>query len=152
MKSYAFCPISDRQINEQVARLNATFTLLILIVFGITQNIFPLAFLMVDFLLRAIPYSKLSLIGISSQNIVRYLSVGENLINAGPKIFAARIGLLMSILIIVAHILSLFIVSWVLAGILILFSFLEAVFGICVACEIYPFIYRLLYKQNFQER
>ena len=152
MKSYAFCPISDKQINERVARLNAAFTLLILIVFGITQNIFPIAFLMVDFLLRAIPYSKLSLIGISSRNIVRYLSVGENLINAGPKIFAARIGLLMSALIIITYILTFYVVSWVLAGILILFSFLEALFGICVACEIYPFIYRLLYKQNYPER
>ena len=149
MKSYAFCPISDKQINEGIARLNATFTILILIVFGITQNIFPIAFLMVDFLLRAIPYSRLSLIGITSQNIVRYLSVGENLINAGPKIFAARIGALMAALIIIANILSFFVVSWVLVGILIMFSFLEAVFGICVACEIYPHVYRLLYKKDF---
>jgi hypothetical protein len=37
-----------------------------------------------------------------------------------------------------------------LAGLLGLFSFLEAAFGFCVACEIYPFVYRLLYKVKFQ--
>ena len=28
MKSFAFCPISDRLIDEQVARINAAFTLI----------------------------------------------------------------------------------------------------------------------------
>ena len=33
MKNYAFCPVSPKMVNERVARLNATFTVLIKWVF-----------------------------------------------------------------------------------------------------------------------
>lgn len=93
MKTYAICPISDRKINERVARINAAFTVFLLILFGLTGSVFLILFLAFDFLLRATSYSKFSLVGISPRNIVRYLPFDIHLINAGPKIFAARIGL-----------------------------------------------------------
>ena len=151
MKGYALCPISDTRINEQIARLNAAFTFLILLSFLITQDILIIVFLVIDFIIRAIPYSKYSPVNIISKNIARYLSLGEKLINAGPKIFAARIGSFMSALIIAAKVLSFTELSWILAGVLLLFSFLEAALGFCVACKLYPLIYKLLYKQDFQE-
>ncbi len=73
MRSYALCPVSDKKINERVARLNGAFTVLLLIVSGLTQSIFPVIFLAADFFLRASDYSKYSLIGISSRGIVSYL-------------------------------------------------------------------------------
>jgi hypothetical protein len=149
-KSYALCPVSDKRINERVARINGAITVLLLIVFGLTQNLIPVVFLALDFFIRASDYSKYSLIALSSKRIVRYLDLNDNLINAGPKIFAARIGLVMSSLIIVAFVFNASISVLVLAGILGLFSFLEAAFGFCVACEIYPFVFRLLYKMKFQ--
>jgi hypothetical protein len=149
-KSYGLCPVSDKRINERVARINGAFTVLLLVVFGLTQNIIPVVFLALDFFMRASDYSKYSLIAISSKRIVRYLDLDDNLINAGPKIFAARIGLVMSSLIIVAFAFNASVSVLVLAGILGLFSFLEAAFGFCVACEIYPFVFRLLYKMKFQ--
>jgi len=150
MKSYALCPVSDKKINERVARINGAFTVLLLIVFSLTQSIIPVVFLAIDFLLRASDYSKYSLIGISSNGIVKYFALNDNFINAGPKIFAARIGLVLSSLIIITFILNAYLSAFVLAGILGLFSFLEATLGLCVACEIYPFVYRLLYKVKFQ--
>jgi hypothetical protein len=36
----------------------------------------------------------------------------------------------------------------VFATVLGIFSLLEAAFGICVACKIYPFVYRFLYPSN----
>ncbi|HJZ39911.1 MAG TPA: DUF4395 domain-containing protein [Bacteroidales bacterium] len=150
IKSSAFCPVSDKRVNERVARINGAFTVLLLIVFGFTQSIFPVIFLAIDFLLRASDYSKYSLIGISSNGIVRYLALNHNLINAGPKIFATRIGLVFSSLIIIAFALHAYLTAFALAGILGLFSFLEAAFGFCVACEIYPLLYRLLYRVKFQ--
>lgn len=150
MKSYALCPVSGKRVNERVARINGAFTVLLLIIFGLTQQIFPIVFLALDFLLRATDYSKYSLIGISSKGIVRYLALNENFINAGPKIFAARIGLVFCSLIIIAFAFNAYLPALVLSGMLGLFSFLEAAFGLCVACEIYPFVYRLLYKVKFQ--
>lgn len=150
MKKYALCPVSDKKINERVARINGAFTVLLLIIAGLTQSIFPVIFLAADFFLRATDYSKYSLIGISSRGIVTYFGLNANVINAGPKIFAARLGFFMSSLIIILSVLQANTPALSLAGMLGLLSFLEASFGICVACEIYPFVYRLLYKVKFQ--
>ena len=150
MKSYAFCPVSDKIINERVARFNGAFTVLLIIISGLIQNILPVIFLAVDFLLRASEYSRFSLVGILSKVIVRYFDLSENKINAGPKIFAARIGFILSSLIIVSGVLNAYPAAFVLGGVLGLFSFLEASFGLCVACEIYPFVYRFLYKVKFR--
>ncbi len=52
MKIYAICPISQKKVNESVARLNAVFTVLLISGFFFTQNIFFVAFLGIDFFLR----------------------------------------------------------------------------------------------------
>jgi hypothetical protein len=150
MKSYALCPISDKKINERVARINGAFTVLLLIVSALTISIIPVIFLAADFFLRASDYSKYSLIGISSRGIVTYFGLNTNIINAGPKIFAARLGFILSSLIIILFAFNAYLPAFTLAGVLGLFSFLEATFGICVACEIYPYVYRMLYKVKFQ--
>jgi hypothetical protein len=150
MKSYSLCPVSDKTINERVARVNGVFTLVLLVVYALTQNIIPVVFLTIDFLLRSSDYSKYSLIGISSKGIVRYFGLRENIINAGPKIFAARLGFLFSTLIVSASLFGAWVPALSLAAVLGLFSFLEAAFGLCVACEIYPLAYRFLYKVKFQ--
>lgn len=149
MNTYAFCPISDKKINERVARLNAAFTVLILIIFGFSQSLILLIFLAMDFLLRATSWSKFSPVAITSRTIVRYLPVSTYLINAGPKIFAARIGLLFTSLIVIFIILKLGYVAFLFAGVLTLFSFLEGVFGICIACLIYPYVYKLAYRSDY---
>ncbi len=148
MKTYALCPISEKKVNERVARVNATFTVLLITGFLITQNIIFIAFLAIDFFIRTADLAKYSLVALSSKNIVKYLQVKELMINAGPKIFAARIGLILCSLIIISYMLNIKIPALVIAGILGLFSFLEAAFGLCVACEIYPFVYRLLYSRK----
>ena len=150
MKLYALCPVSDKKVNERVARINGAFTVLILLLSALTQSIIPVIFLAIDFLLRASDYSRYSLLGISSKGIVRYFGLNENIINAGPKIFAARLGFVLSSLIMVSFIFNAHLPALALTGILGLFSFLEAAFGLCVACEIYPFLYRFLYKVRFQ--
>jgi hypothetical protein len=148
MKIYALCPISEKKVNERVARVNATFTVLLIAGFLITQNIVFIAFLAIDFFIRTADLAKYSLVAMSSKNIVKYLQVKELMINAGPKIFAARIGLILCSLIIISYMLNVKIPALVIAGILGLFSFLEAALGLCVACEIYPFVYRLLYSRK----
>lgn len=150
MKSYAVCPVSDKKVNERVARINGLFTVFLLAFSGLTHSIFPVIFLAIDFFLRSFDFSKYSLVAVSSRGIVTYLGLNESMINAGPKIFAARIGLILSSLIITLFFFNAYLPALSIAGILGLFSFLEGAFGICVACEIYPFIYRFFYKVRFQ--
>ncbi|WP_303918664.1 DUF4395 domain-containing protein [Draconibacterium sediminis] len=146
MKTYAICPISDKKINEGAARLNAVFVTLLLLVFLLTNQWLIPAFLAIDFLMRSGNLSRYSPIGFSSRNIIQILPLGELHINAGPKIFAARIGFIFSLVIFITAISDLLWSSLAVSGILFLFSFLEAVFGICVACKLYPFIYSFIYK------
>lgn len=146
MKTYAICPVSDKKINEHVARINGTFIVLLLLLFAFTGHWVIPVFLAIDFMMRSGILSKYSLLGNSSKKIVKWLPIQEQLINAGPKIFAARIGFIFSLLILMAAFSGMYLVSLVVTGILLLFSFLEAVFGICVACKLYPFIYTIIYR------
>ncbi len=150
VRSYALCPVSDKKINENAARINGVFTAVLLTIAVSAHSVIPVVFLAFDFFLRASRYSGYSLVAISSRNIVRYLGIDENIINAGPKIFAARIGFIFNILIIISFVFNASLSIAILSSILILFSLLEGVLGFCVACEIYPFVYRLFYKKKFQ--
>ncbi len=144
MNSYATCPISTNRINKRVARLNGLFTFLLVILFIITRLWFIPAFLAFDFLMRSINLSKFSPMAYLSKKIVKLLQLKKNLINAGPKIFAARIGLLVSSAICIFSLIGFNLTALVLAAVLALFSFLETAFEYCVACEIYPHLNRLL--------
>jgi len=150
VRSYAICPVSHKKVNERVARLNGVFTTLVLILSVSFHSVIPVLFLAIDFFFRASEYSRYSLIANSSKNLVKYLGLNENVINAGPKIFAARIGFVFSTLIIVAFIFNASLLVTVLSSVLILFSVLEGFFGFCVACEIYPYVYQLFYKERFR--
>jgi len=151
MKSYAFCPISEEKIDERVARCNAIFTVIFLVIFAITWFIPLLIFLWIDFFLRGTSRSKYSLLTITSKLIVNHLPAGNYLINVGPKIFAARVGLMFVSIISALLIIDYSVTALIFMGILALFSFLEGVFGICVACIIYPYLYRIVYKRNFND-
>jgi hypothetical protein len=150
IKFYALCPVSGKSINERVARVNGFFTVFLLIVSGLTSSIIPVLFLVVDFFLRSFELSGFSLTAISAKGIVKYLGLDENIINAGPKIFAARMGFVMSSTIVILFLSHALLPAVALAVVLGLFSFLEAAFGLCIACEIYPYLYRLLYKVRFR--
>jgi hypothetical protein len=149
MKTYAICPISDKKINERVARVNGAFTVLLLLLFGFTSQWLIPAFLVVDFFIRSGNLSRFSPLGYSSRNIIKLLPVEELLINAGPKIFAARIGLAFSAVILVASATGMDFTALAFAAVLGIFSFMEAAFGNCVACKLYPFLYTILYKTKF---
>ncbi len=146
MKTYVLCPVSDKKIDEKAARVNAAITFALIAIFILTGSIVPVVFLAIDFLLRSSFLSSYSPVAMSSRSIVRVLGIEKSYINAGTKIFAARLGLLMACIIILLFALNLAIPAFILAGILGLLTFLEAAFGICVACEIYPYVYKFLYR------
>jgi hypothetical protein len=145
MKNYAFCPVSPKVVNEKVARLNAALGLTLIVLFLFTFNLYVSVFLVYDFLVRAIDKPEYSPVALISKGLVKSFALKGEMINAGPKLFAVRVGLLFSV-----AILGLVVTGWqlaplIVAGILGFFSFLEAALGYCVACKIYPFVYRWVY-------
>ncbi len=148
MKTYAICPVSDKKVNENIVRSNAILNVLILSAFLITQNIIIIAILFLDFILRGAELNLYSPLSIISKWINKILKIRIKYTNAGPKLFAARIGIFFNFGIIIFSILNLPVTALILAGIFLVCAFLEGVFGFCVACQIYPFYYKLI---NFRK-
>jgi hypothetical protein len=134
----AVCPITDKRINERVARINALITVLLVASFIIFKFWGALVFLAIDFILRGFFDSKCSLICITSKWIVSRFKIGGKFMNAGPKIFAAQVGMVLSIIALTLFISGFRFTGLITASILGLFSFLESAFGFCVACKLYP--------------
>ncbi|HBX87053.1 MAG TPA: DUF4395 domain-containing protein, partial [Marinilabiliaceae bacterium] len=109
-------------MNKWVTRFNAVFTFLLLLLFFKTQSLFVIIFLALDFALRANELSKYSPLAFLSKYVVKVLGIKTFVINAGPKLFAARIGYTFCILILLLGLFRLPVAANVVAGILALFA------------------------------
>lgn len=140
------CPVSNEKINENLTRLNAFFTILLIAAGFVFNNVlFPLL-LLGDFFIRAFTKSKFSPVSYLSQSVAALLHLSKKPIDKAPKIFAARLGFLMTLVIAVLFLLQLYTASLIVASVLVLFAFLEFAFGICVGCFIYTYFVLPLYK------
>jgi len=150
MNSSAFCPISYKKTDEHVARLIGLFTLIFIALWVITDSVLPLLFLLYDFLVRSFEKPALSLLAQFSKFIFASLKVKPAHINAGPKIFAARIGVLFTAIVLLFSIVSAPVTALVFAGIFAFCAFLESALGFCVACRIYPVLYKIVYQTDLR--
>lgn len=141
------CPISDQRVNEQVTRLNAMFTIGIIVLAFVLNSIALLVFMMADFFIRAFTESKFSPISYASHYLSNALNLPEKLIDKAPKVFAARLGFVMTSLILALFILDFHVASLVISGVLIFFASLEFLFAICVGCMIYTYLILPFYKK-----
>jgi hypothetical protein len=133
------CPISNERINERVARIVGGLVFLFAACY-LFHPAWPwLAVLILDFVARSFyrPYSLFA-------NIARPIAVrlGKPLIvDAAPKIFAARIGLAMSLAAMVLHLAGHLPTAMAVTGVMLVCAFFEAAFGYCVGCKFYT-LYR----------
>lgn len=140
------CPVSNEKVNEHLTRLNAFFTVL-LIAAGFVFNsvLFPLL-LLADFFIRAFGNSRYSPVGFVSAGLAKLLQLHKKPIDKAPKIFAARMGFVMTLAIAVLFIAGMSTASMIVAGILAFFATLEFAFGICVGCYIYTYLVLPVYR------
>jgi hypothetical protein len=141
------CPISDQRVNEQVTRFNAMFAIGIILLAFIMNSAVLLVFLMADFFIRAFTEIKFSPLNFASHYLSNTLSLPVKLIDKAPKIFAARLGFLMTAVISGLFIFDLKLASIVISGMLIFFASLEFLFAICVGCLIYTYLILPFYKK-----
>src|SRR5215469_10505057 len=118
--------------SEARIRLTAFFVLLLSLTYLITANSWVILFLMFDFSLRATPelafYSPLATL---SGLLAKALRLPAKPVYMPPKRFAARIGLLFIITIIIAHNSTL--ATLILGSVIALFAALESLAGFCAA-------------------
>jgi len=133
------CPISLRKTNENLSRLNASFTVLMSTLFLFTESPVFILVILMDFMLRNILEGKLNPVSRINQYIIEVIHISSHMINAGPKIFAARVGLILSFLSTVFFLLANTFMSSMIIAILLLFAFLESALNYCIACKLYPY-------------
>ncbi len=142
------CPVSYQQVNERVAQLNAVLVILTMLVFVFTPFKLIIVIMAFDFVLRGFVNPAYSLFTAISKSVLRVLKIKPLMVNADPKVFAAKIGFLFSSSIALTFYLGFLQLSLVLGSILVLFAALEAVFRFCLACKIYPYVYKIKMRKN----
>lgn len=134
------CPVSSERINERITRFNALFTIILVVAGVYFHSPLILLLLAADFYIRAFTSLKTSPLSYLSQNMTAVLKLNRKPIDKAPKIFAARLGFLMTLLIVLFSLTGLQTAAIVTAGILTLFASLELLFGFCAGCYVYSFI------------
>ena len=142
MNSNIICPISNNRIDENIARLNAAQTVVLLVLFLLSFNLIPIFLLIVDFVLRSSGQSAYSPLAIVSKKLHKILKLKSKPVNAGPKIFACSVGVVFSVIVALSASLAFVGFAFVVASIFAICAFLEAAFSFCIACRIYPFVYK----------
>ena len=136
------CPISFKQVNERVVQLNAALTILFAVLFFITPYKWLIFLLSIDFLIRGFLNPSYSFFSAISKTFLRVFKIKPIMINAGAKVFSAKIGFLFCCMIAVSYFLNYQTISLIIGCVLIFFAALETLFRFCIACKIYPFIYK----------
>ncbi len=140
------CPISAEKVIEQVTRINALMAI-IMVFFGFMFNsVFFFLFLMADFYVRGFTRLKFSPMGFISYQMVGALNLNKKGIDKAPKIFAARLGFLMTLTISLLFVFQLNTAAVVVAGILVFFATLEFALAVCMGCIIYTYLILPFYK------
>ncbi|RTL58232.1 MAG: DUF4395 domain-containing protein [Sphingobacteriales bacterium] len=130
-------------LNGNKVRIVAFIVAITAIVYLITGNIIPVIILVIDFAIRAFGFRQYSPFRFIAGKINNALfNGGGKPIYAPPKTFAARIGLLFSVAILVLHLTGWLLPAGILAGVLISFALLESIGNICVACYIYSYMHK----------
>lgn len=130
----------ERQVNEKVARMNAFIVIIASVFFIFTPAKWVLIVMGIDFFLRGFIKPKYSPIGRVNGAILNMAKVKPSMVYAPPKMFAAKIGFICSVLMGIFYLLNNILLSNIVGVILLFCAFLEACFGYCVGCKIYSII------------
>jgi len=133
------CPVVFKSVDKHIIRVNAVIVFTFLLAFIFTSNSIFILMVLGDFIIRVFFGLKYSPICFFIKRGLRMSGVKPHLINAGPKIFAARIGLIFSSLTFLTYISGFTFLSTTIAVVFIIAVGLEAFFNYCLACEIYPY-------------
>ena len=138
--SQLVCPVSTERVDENRVRTTAFGMLTLMGLFFMTNNaIFP-GIMLVDFYIRAFTRLKYSPVSYLAYLFVKAIGTDPVWIDKAPKIFAARVGFLLTSLTLGAAFLNLPLLAMVTGATLVLFSFLECGLNFCAGCWVYTFL------------
>jgi hypothetical protein len=137
------CPVDFITVNENRVRLTALWVLL-LVISSFFINALPIfIFLAIDFFLRAFNWGKFSPLNILSGAVVKQFKIPNKPIDQAPKRFAAGIGFVLSVLVVILLLIDFTKASFILAIVFASFAFLESFLSFCAGCYVYTILLRL---------
>jgi len=131
------CPVDFVAINENKVRVIAFFVLTLAVTYLFTGMWLIMAFLMLDFLLRAFNWGKFSLLAFLSDAVIKQLKIKAKPVDRAPKRFAAMIGLFFTAGVLFLGLLHFALLANGFTVILCCFATLEAFAGFCAGCYVY---------------
>lgn len=135
------CPANT--IDEHAARVVAGLVVLIVLLSAtVPEAWWLMPVLAIDFGLRAWVSRRYSPLRWTAKRLLGVFSVEANPVYAPPKRFAAQIGSVLTIVATALHLFGLHEAAVALSAVLVIAASLEAFVGICVACWMYPLIFR----------
>ncbi len=133
----------EARINENKVRLNALWAFILVTVSLFYAGLPITVFLALDFFLRGFNFGKYSPLARLSDIVIKQLNIANKPIFQAPKRFAARVGYVLSVLIVAALLVQLNVVALGLGIIFSAFAFLESFLGFCAGCYVYSFLLQL---------
>ncbi len=142
------CPVSPDRVDENRVRVTAFGSIITMGLFIISGNVLFPALLTIDFFIRAFTKLKYSPLSWLSDQFVKAIGTKPVWIDKAPKIFAARIGFLLTIITTISHLVGLLMFATVTGSTLVLFAFLECGLNFCAGCWIYTYVIYPLVRRN----
>ena len=142
------CPILPETVDERAARIGAGLALLVTAGAIVTGAAWVAFLLALDFALRSRGLVAFSPIAQGAKALRRFAGLAPLPTNAGPKRFAALVGVLFAGGIGVALRLHHPRTALAVAGILALCAALEAFLGYCVGCKVYQLLQQAPWKRS----
>ena len=135
------CPANT--VDERATRIVASIVVILAIVSFWEPAMFLIAFLALDFTIRGFINRRYSPLRWVAKSITGVLGWEPKPVYAPPKRFAAQIGATLTILATVLHVAGLHTAALVVTAMLVVAASLEAGLGFCLACWLYPLVFRL---------
>ena len=141
------CPLNFQKVDSNVSRISALIVASLVLYYLYSVNIYILLFLLFDFLMKLFFNKGISPISMLAEFVKGLFKLKNRYTDGGAKRLAGFFGLFFVILLILTHILDMWGVSIVVAGVFLSCSLLDLFFNFCIGCKIY-FIIKKFYP-NF---
>ena len=144
------CPISNKKIDGNINRLAVFIDVLLLVGYLFTGSPYFVAIIVFDYSIKAFDLAKYSPLNWIATKIAKIINLPTKLVDQAPKLFAVRVGLLTSLIVMILYLIGLQTVSIIFSVVLLTFTTMDSVLNICVGCLIYHYLVVPFYKRKLK--
>ena len=142
------CPISNKKIDGNINRLAVFMDVLLLIGYLFTGVQFFISLIVLDYAIKAFDKPKYSPLNWIATKIAKIIKMSSKLVDQAPKLFAVRVGFLTASISLIFYLIGIPIASFIVAGVLLIFTTMDSVLNICVGCLMYHYLVFPFYKRK----